>query len=115
MLSSSSTISTGILGSVFGSLMGRSLRVGWGGGRRCRPLDREPGAFAGTRVDGDGGAVLADDLLHDVQAEAGPLAGPLRGEEGLEQAGPNLVGDARALVVDDEAHAARRPVHGHEL
>jgi hypothetical protein len=44
-------------------------------------------AAAARRLDGDGAAVLGDDLVHQREAEAGGAPARLGGEEGVEDCG----------------------------
>ncbi len=56
--------------------------------------------FAGDGVEVDGAAVFADDALDGVEAEAGAVADALGGEEGFEDVGLNVLGNAGAVVDD---------------
>src|SRR3954469_10399071 len=78
--------------------------------------DRELGELTGLGRDGDLAAVLLhDDVVAQGQAEPGALAGRLRGKEGVEHLGLDLVRDADAVVADPDLDlAAEASGRGHE-
>jgi hypothetical protein len=88
--------------------------VGAGRGRHVRGSlhGRQPHverrAAAGRAHDGDTTSTLGDDAVHHGQAEAGPLAGALGGEEGIEHPRPRRLVHARAGVGDGQQHVRSR-------
>src|SRR5687767_4448242 len=72
-----------------------------------RQLDDDGRAASLAARDRDRAPVLLDDGLRNGKAEAG--ARRLRGEERIEQAGQDLLGDALAGVDDAHAHDRHRP------
>jgi hypothetical protein len=83
---------------------GRRRRHGLGRLEDARQIDLEGGAEAGLGVDGDGAVALLHDPVDGGQAEPGALARRLRGEEGLEDPGPDLLGHPDAGVAHREHH-----------
>ena len=81
------------------------LSAGW-----QRQPDGEAGALAGGGLDLDRAAVVLDDAVADRQAQAGPLADRLGGEEGVE----DPVADRRvdAVAVVDAPRSATWPSVG---
>src|SRR5208337_20691 len=76
-----------------------------------RKEDGETGALAGSGIDADLSVVGANDLLDHRQAQSAP---PLLGsEKGLEQAGPDLRGDSRSVVADDQRRLSFHGAHDH--
>ncbi len=70
-----------------------------------RQLDAEQGAAAaGAAGDGQAALVQLEDALRDGEAEPSALAGRLGGEEGVEDHLAQLLGNARAAVLDLEHH-----------
>ena len=59
----------------------------------------------GLRLDADAAAVALDDAVRDREAEARADADRLGGEERVEDLALDLLGDARPVVVELEAHA----------
>ncbi len=68
----------------------------------------EAGAAVFAAVDGDGSAVLLHDAVAQRQAQSGAVAGLLGGEERVEDARAQRVGNARPRVLDPEVDAVRR-------
>jgi len=62
--------------------------------------DGEAGSFADRAGDDDGAAMLLDDAVGDREAQSRALVATLGGEDGLEDAYPDLVRDARSVVLD---------------
>ena len=58
------------------------------------------GATAGGAVKGDGAVVVGDDVLGDRKAKPGAVA--LGGEEGIEDLGEMLFGNASAGICNDD-------------
>src|SRR3954471_9487798 len=80
-----------------------TFRAALGGGRHPAVAgegDGEGGSLARRAVHLDVAAVALDDAVHDGEAEARALAHVLGGEEGVEDAGQDVRGDARAVVAD---------------
>src|SRR5262245_46837562 len=98
MLSSSSTTSSRMFAFDMVFLSVRFGVVALGG-----PGHAELGPLAEPRVDLDGPAVRRHDLADEVQAEPRPLAGLLRGEEGVEGAVAHLRRHPAPRVADAEA------------
>ncbi len=81
-----------------------------GHGRGQGHLDHEPSAAVGRFGDRHRSAVGVRHGLHDGQAEAERAAAiALAADEALEDAGPHLGRDARAVVLDDEPCAPVDP------
>ena len=65
--------------------------------------DLETGV-AGDGGERDGATHLPDKAMDSVKAEAGTVADTLSGEEGLEDAGLNVFGNAGTVVTDFDEH-----------
>ena len=68
--------------------------------------EADGGAAAGQAVDGDVAAGLPGEAVDHAEAHAAALADGLRGEEGLEDAGEEVGGDALAAVADADDDVA---------
>ena len=77
--------------------------IEWGLYRASRQVDIERGSAADDGIDFDSAFVVLDDFLADREAQArafgfAPAGGSLGGEEGLEDLGDELFGDAGAGI-----------------
>ena len=77
------------------------------GGGAHRQLDHEHRPAAGPILGPEAPLVLGHHAVRDGQAEAPPLAGRLRGEEGIEDAGQVVLGNSGAVVGDLDADPVR--------
>jgi len=72
-----------------------------------READHEARSPAGGTIERDPAAVRLGDRAHDGQAEAGtPTSVPPPAHEALEDPSLELLGDARAVVLDDQQRRA---------
>ena len=72
-----------------------------------RDADVEDRAAVGRCLEGDGAAMGGDDVLHDGHAEADALAFAM-GDEGLEDAALDGLGNSGAVITDGEVEGAVR-------
>src|SRR5690606_586287 len=69
----------------------------------CGQLDDEAGSVTGSILERQSTAVLGHDPVADREPEPGPLIAALGGEERVEDAPDDVLGDAAAAVVDPDA------------
>ncbi len=109
----------------WGGLHGRGSADGGGGGEDAGggsglggrgdegEMDGEGGAAIGMGLVGEGAAVSLDDADADAEAETGATG--LGGEEGVEEAALDLLGDAGAGIGDGDVHDGEGAATGTEL